>query len=56
MDDRPKPASDESPLERALRLKKAAIQAKSKPPGGGGTRPDPAAGVAAGVSKPWMKR
>jgi len=55
MDDRPKTAADESPIERALRLKKAALQAKPKPPGGG-TRPDPAAGVAAGLSKPWMKR
>jgi hypothetical protein len=56
MDDHPEPGSDENPLERALRLKKAAIQAKSKPPGGGRSRPDAAAGVAAGLSKPWMKR
>ena len=54
MSDRPKNAA-ETPMERALRMKKAAVQAKPKPPGGKGSR-DPAAGIAAGASKPWMKK
>jgi len=55
MDDRPKDPA-ETPIERALRMKKAALQAKSKPPGGGKARLAPAAGIASGVSKPWMKK
>jgi hypothetical protein len=45
----------ETPIERALRMKKAAIQARPKPPGGKGQR-ELAAGIAAGASKPWMKK
>ena len=56
MDDRPEDAADETPIERALRLKKAALEAKPKPPGGGKGRHERAAGIAAGVSKPWMKK
>ena len=48
-------AADETPLQRALRLKQAALQSKPKPPGAGGER-QPAAGMAAGASRPWMKR
>ena len=56
MNDRPKSAAAETPMERALRMKKAAIQAKPKPPGAGKVQREQAAGVAAGASKPWMKR
>jgi len=55
MNDRPKTATAETPMERALRLKKAAIEARPKPPGGGKGRRDRVAGVAAGASKPWLK-
>jgi hypothetical protein len=55
-DPAPGPAIDETPIERALRLKQAALRAKPKPPGGGKFKHDPFAGVAAGASKPWMKK
>ena len=56
MDDRPKSDADETPMARALRLKKAAMQAKPKPPGGGKGQHGRDAGIAAGASKPWMKK
>ena len=46
----------ETPMARALRLKQAANQAKQKPPGGDKIRREQSAGVAAGASKPWMKK
>jgi hypothetical protein len=46
----------ESPMARAMRLKKAALDAKPKSPGQGKFRPEQSAGVTAGASKPWMKR
>lgn len=46
----------ETPIERALRLKQAAIQARPKRPGEGKIHREQAAGVAAGASKPWMKK
>ncbi|ALL14088.1 hypothetical protein AQ619_12460 [Caulobacter henricii] len=48
--------SEETPIQRALRLKKAAIDAKPKPPRGGKFQREQAAGVQAGKSKPWMTR
>jgi hypothetical protein len=56
MSDDPKNPAAETPIERALRMKKAATQARPKPPGGGKAQRERAAGIAAGVSKPWMKR
>lgn len=58
MTDDPKDAPappDETPMQRALRLKKAAQAAKADAPGGRG-KPRPSTGVAAGASRPWMKR
>jgi len=52
----PKDLGDETPIQRALRLKKAAIDAKPKPPRGGKFQREQSAAMAAGVSKPWMKR
>ena len=49
------PDAAETPMQRALRLKQAAQEAKAKPPGAG-KGPDRKAGMAAGASKPWMKR
>jgi hypothetical protein len=53
--DAPESGAPETPMARALRMKKAALDAKPKPPGGKAPR-EPAAGIAAGASKPWMKR
>ena len=46
----------ETPMQRALRLKKAAQEAKPKTPGQGKFSRQGAAGMAAGASKPWMKK
>jgi hypothetical protein len=54
MTEDPKTGGDETPMQRALRLKKAAQQAKAGPPGGGKPRPD--ARMTTGASKPWLKR
>ncbi|WP_332679245.1 hypothetical protein [Brevundimonas sp.] len=56
-DDSPAPDTPaESPVQRALRLKKAAIEAREKPPRGGRFQREQAARVATGKSKPWMSR
>ena len=49
------PADAETPIQRALRLKKAAIDARPNPPRGGGSQREQAR-LAAGKSKPWLKR
>ena len=55
-DDKP-PPPDETPMQRALRLKKAAIDAKPKPPRGGKfQREQAAAAHSSSRSKPWMTR
>ncbi len=46
----------ETPVQKALRLKRAAIDARPKPPRGGRFQREQAARVAAGKSKPWMTR
>jgi hypothetical protein len=48
--------SPETPVQRALRLKKAAIDAREKPPRGGRFQREQAARIATGKSKPWMSR
>ena len=52
------PAEDatETPVQRALRLKKALIDARPKPPRGGRFQREQAARIATGKSKPWMSR
>lgn len=54
MDD-PKHDPDESPIQRALRLKKAAHEARGKAPAAGKVQRGSAA-QRAGASKPWVKR
>ena len=55
-DDQNAPAG-ETPIQRALRLKKAAIAAKQKPPRGGKfQREQAAAHASSSKSKPWMSR
>jgi len=46
----------ETPIQKALRLKKAVQDAKPKPPRGGRFQREQAARIAAGKSKPWMTR
>ncbi|MDH4384724.1 MAG: hypothetical protein QE280_04700 [Caulobacter sp.] len=49
--------SGETPIQKALRLKKAAIDAKPKPPRGGRfQREQAAAAHSSSKSKPWMSR
>ncbi|KQW71098.1 hypothetical protein ASE17_14610 [Phenylobacterium sp. Root77] len=48
---------DETPIQRALRLKKASIEARPKPPRGGRfQREQAAAAQSSSKSKPWMSR
>ena len=49
--------ADETPIQRALRLKKEAIAAKPNPPRGGRLpRAQAAAARSSSKSKPWMSR
>ena len=43
-------------MQRALRIKKAAADARPTPPRGGKFQREQSAGIAAGKSKPWMKQ
>ena len=56
MSDNPPDDAGESPMQRALRLKTAALEARPKPPRGGKFQREQSAGIAAGKSKPWMKQ
>jgi len=48
---------EESPIQRALRLKQAAIDARPKPPRGGKFQRERAAAAhSSSKSKPWMSR
>jgi hypothetical protein len=46
----------ETPVQRALRLKKAAIDARPKAPRGGRFQREQNARIAAGKSRPWMSK
>lgn len=51
------PKSPETPMQKALRLKKAALEARNGPPVDGKVaRERAAAARAASKSKPWMTR
>ncbi|MDP2260311.1 MAG: hypothetical protein Q8J89_11410 [Caulobacter sp.] len=54
-DDQP-PPPDETPMQKALRLKKAALSAKPAAPRGGKFQRRQAAAQQTGKSKPWMAR
>jgi len=48
---------EETPIQKALRLKKAALAAKPRPPRGGRfQREQAAAHASSSKSKPWMSR
>ena len=49
-------AAAETPIQRALRLKRAATNSKPKPPRGGKFQRRQTAALASGKSTPWMKR
>jgi hypothetical protein len=51
----PDPA-DETPMQRALRLKQAALDARPKAPRGGRFQRQQASRVATGDSRPWGQR
>jgi hypothetical protein len=51
------PPAEETPMQKALRLKQAAIAARPKPPRGGRfQREQAAAQTSSSKSKPWMSR
>lgn len=50
------PPPDETPMQKALRLKKAALSAKPTAPRGGKFQRQQAAAQQTGKSKPWMAR
>ena len=56
MKDRPKDPAAETPIQRALRMKKAALDARPEAPAAVSPRRGNVAGIAAGASKPWMKK
>ncbi len=56
MSDKPADPKDETPIQRALRLKKAAIEARPQPPRGGKFQRQQAEGGKGSKSKPWMSR
>lgn len=49
-------APAETPVQRALRMKKAIIDARPKAPRGGRFQREQSASIASGKSKPWMQR
>ena len=54
--DTPDDIPGETPVQKALRLKTAKLEARPKPPRGGRFQREQAARIAAGKSKPWMTR
>ncbi|MFZ4164104.1 hypothetical protein [Brevundimonas sp. NPDC058933] len=56
MSDHDDAPSAETPVQRALRLKQAALKARSGPPQKGGLKRDQSVTVKSGSNKPWMTR
>ncbi len=46
----------ETPVQKALRLKKAKLDARPKPPRGGRFQREQAAGIAPGANRPWTHK
>lgn len=46
----------ETPAQKALRLKKAKLDARPQPPRGGRFQREQAAGIAAGANRPWTHK
>jgi hypothetical protein len=47
---------DETPAQKALRLKNAKLDARPKPPRGGRFQREQNAKIASGKSRPWMSK
>ena len=47
---------EETPAQKALRLKTAKLDARPKPPRGGRFQREQAAGVAPGANRPWTHK
>jgi hypothetical protein len=56
MADQPDDDATLSPIQRALKMKQAALAARAKPPGSGVQGEQAAAARSASKSKPWMKK
>ncbi len=56
MTDHPKDPPPESPMQRALRLRKAALASNPRGADGATFNPRRSSKMAAGASKPWMKK
>lgn len=56
MADEPEDPPAETPMQRALRLRKAAMAQKPKAGGDPSFNPRRSSKMASGVSKPWMKK
>lgn len=56
MSDHPEDPSAETPMQRALRMKKAALAAKPERPGAGPAHRRQSAAMAAGASKPSLRK
>jgi hypothetical protein len=56
MNDTPKDDASESPAQRALRLRKAALKARPAPPGIRHFHPDQVSAMPSGASKPQMRK
>ena len=56
MADQPDDDAGLTPIQRALKMKKAAIAAKAPPPGARQQGEQAAAARSASKSKPWMKK
>jgi len=54
--DDPGAVPGETSVQRALRLKRAILDARPKPPRGGRFQREQAARIATGASRPWMGR
>ena len=58
-DEQPNPAEEipgETSVQRALRLKQAALGARPKPPRGGRFQREQNARIESGKSRPWMSK
>lgn len=55
-DDPTTAAAEETPAQKALRMKQARLDARPKPPRGGRFQREQAAGVTPGANRPWTHK
>ena len=56
MTDETKAPENETPIQRAFRLKQEALSARAKPPRGGAFQREQNKRIEAGKSRPWMSK